>query len=150
MCSRTVPLPDRFGLTELRRRLGDLAQTGVPAEVRRFIAAEIESVGQLEVLLLLRGVADKDWTAEEVARALVMQRPAVAAWLEQMATRGLLHAADDRYRFAPPSAEVERAIDRLAESYARYRVAVIEAIFSRPSEGVTRFPDAFRIRRRDD
>lgn len=43
--------------------------TGVPAEVRRFIAAEIESVGQLEVLLLLRGAADKNWTADEVARA---------------------------------------------------------------------------------
>ena len=133
-----------------RRRLRDLAQTGVPAEVRRFIAAEIESVGQLEVLLLLRGVADKTWTADEVARALVMQAPSVATWLDQMAARGLLRAGGGGYRFAPPAADVEHTIDRLAESYATYRVAVIAAIFSRPSEGVTRFPDAFRIRRRDD
>ena len=118
--------------------------------MRRFIAAEIESVGQLEVLLLLRGVSDKSWTAEEVARALVMQAPAVAGWLEKMAARGLIAAAGDAYRFAPPTAEVERTVDRLAESYAKYRVAVIGAIFSRPSEGVTRFSEAFRIRRRDD
>ena len=124
--------------------------TGVPAEVRRFIAAEIESVGQLEVLLLLRGAADKNWTAEEVARALVMQTPSVEIWLQTMAGRGLVAAADDTYRFAPPSAEVERTIDGLAESYAKYRVAVIGVIFSRPSEGVTRFSEAFRIRRRDD
>jgi predicted transcriptional regulator len=127
-----------------------LAQTGVPVEVRRFIAAEIESVGQLEVLLLLRGVADKAWTADEVARALVMQAPSVAGWLEKMAARGLIAAAGDTYRFAPPTAEVERTIDRLAESYAKYRVAVIGAIFSKPSEGVARFSEAFRIRRRDD
>ena len=124
--------------------------TGVPAEVRRFIAAEIESVGQLEVLLLLRGAVDKNWTASEVARALVMQTPSVEIWLEKMAGRGLVAAADGRYRFAPPTAEVERTIDGLAESYARYRVAVIAAIFSKPSEGVTRFSEAFRIRRRDD
>jgi hypothetical protein len=122
----------------------------VPAEVQRFIAAEIQSVGQLEVLLLLRGAADKNWTSDEVARALVMQRPSVEAWLDTMAVRGLLAATDDAYRFAPPSGEVERTIDELAESYARYRVAVIGVIFSRPSEGVTRFSEAFRIRRRDD
>lgn len=102
------------------------------------------------MLLLLRGVADKDWTAEEVARALVMQAPSVATWLEKMAVRRLVAAAGDRYRYAPPTAEVERTIDRLAESYAKYRVAVIGAIFARPSEGVTRFSEAFRIRRRDD
>jgi hypothetical protein len=122
----------------------------VPAEVKRFIAAEIESVGQLEVLLLLRGAADKSWTAQEVARALVMQQPSAAGWLEQIAGRGLLAAADGRYRYAPPSADIEETVDRLAESYAKYRVAVIGLIFSRPSEGVTRFPEAFRIRRGDD
>jgi hypothetical protein len=62
-----------------------VAQTGVPAEVRRFIAAEIESVGQLEVLLLLRGAPDKTWTADEVERALVMQAGSATSWLEQMA-----------------------------------------------------------------
>ncbi len=122
----------------------------MPAEVKRFIAAEIESVGQLEVLLLLRGVADKSWTAEEVARALVMQAPSVEIWLDRMARRGLVESTDATYRFAPPTADVERTIDRLAESYAKYRVAVIGVIFSRPSEGVTRFSEAFRIRRRDD
>lgn len=67
-----LPTPQRgggWGPDELRHRLGGLAQTGIPAEVRRFLAAEIESVKQLEVLLLLRGIADKHWTADEVARA---------------------------------------------------------------------------------
>jgi hypothetical protein len=75
-------------------------ESGVPAPVRRFIAGHIESVGQLEVLLLLRAAADKQWTTDE-----------------------------------------------LAESYAKYRVAVIGLIFSKPSEHVRDFPEAFRLRR---
>jgi hypothetical protein len=122
----------------------------VPAEVRRFIAAEIESVGQLEVLLLLRGAPDKSWTPDEVARALVMQLASATDWLDQVAGGKLVTKSAEGYRYTPPSRETERTVDGLAESYAKYRVAVISLIFSKPSEGVTRFSEAFRIRRREE
>jgi hypothetical protein len=51
------------------------------------------------VLLLLRGAADKSWTAEEVARALVMQPASATSWLDQIASRGLVTAAVGRYRY---------------------------------------------------
>jgi hypothetical protein len=116
--------------------------------VRRFIASHIVSVAQLEVLLLLRAAADKEWTASEVARALVTQPEAAAGWLDDLAGRGLANENGGRYAYGPPDREVERTVDALAESYAKYRVAVIGLIFGRPSEGVTRLADAFRIRRR--
>jgi hypothetical protein len=119
----------------------------VPNDVVRFIAAEIESVGQLEVLLLLRGAPDKQWTPQEVARALVSQVESVGDWLDRMAGSGLLLAVDGTYRYAPATAEVERTVDALAESFAKYRVAVIGLIFSKPSEGVRSFSDAFNLRR---
>ena len=127
-----------------------MSQTGVPANVRRFIAAEIESVEQLEVLLLLRGAPDKEWTGREVARALVSQPESAANWLARLEGRGLLAASGDAYRYAPATPDVAESIDHLAESYARYRVAVIGLIFSKPSERVTVFSDAFRIRRKKD
>jgi hypothetical protein len=120
----------------------------VPAPVRGFIASHIVSVAQLEVLLLLRAAADKDWTADEVARALVTQREAAAGWLEDLTARGLARQDETGYRYAPVTPEVEGVVDALAESYANYRVAVISLIFARPSEGVTRLADAFRIRRK--
>jgi hypothetical protein len=125
-----------------------VAETGVPAPVRRFIASHIVSVAQLEVLLLLRAAADKDWTAGEVARALVTQPEAAAGWLADLTERGLARGEGGSYRYAPSSSEVERTVDALAESYASYRVAVISLIFAGPSERVTRFADAFRIRRK--
>jgi hypothetical protein len=125
-------------------------ESGVPAPVRRFIAGHIESVGQLEVLLLLRAAADKQWTTDEVARAVVTQPASAAGWLEQLAGDGLVTPEDVGYRYSPPSRDVERAIDELAESYAKYRVAVIGLIFSKPSEQVRDFPEAFRLRRPRD
>ena len=125
-------------------------ESGVPAPVRRFIAGHIESVGQLEVLLLLRAAADKAWTTDEVARAVVTQAASARGWLEQLRAHALLACTDDRYRYSPPSADAERAIDDLAESYAKYRVAVIGLIFSKPSEQVRDFPEAFRLRRPRD
>jgi hypothetical protein len=125
-----------------------VGETGVPAPVRRFIASHIVSVAQLEVLLLLRAAADKEWTADEVARALVTQSDAAAGWLENLRDRGLARHDSGRYRYSPSSRELDRTIDALAESYANYRVAVISLIFARPSERITSFADAFRIRRK--
>jgi hypothetical protein len=122
----------------------------VPAPVRRFIAGQIESVAQLEVLLLLRAATDKSWTADEVARALVMGRESAEQWLDDLTLRGFVGDDSGRFLYDPPTDEIARTIDELAESYAKYRVAVIGLIFSKPSERVTVFADAFRIRRRKD
>lgn len=122
----------------------------MPAPVKRFIAGHIESVEQLEVLLLLRGANDKTWTADEVARALVIRRESAQHWLGDLHSRGLLLKIDEGHRYDVPERETEQAIDQLAESYANYRVAVIGLIFSKPSARVTVFADAFRIRRRRD
>jgi hypothetical protein len=124
-----------------------VAETGVPTSVRGFIASHIVSVAQLEVLLLLRAAADKEWTATEVSRALVTQPEAAAGWLEDLRQRGLASESEGRYRYTPASDEVDQIVDELAESYAKYRVAVIGLIFGRPRESVTRLADAFRIRR---
>jgi len=126
-----------------------VGETGVPASVRGFIASHIVSVAQLEVLLLVRAAADKEWTAAEVARALVTQPEAAAGWLEDLAARGLASESEGRYRYNPSNPGLDQIVDALAESYANYRVAVIGLIFARPSDRITSFADAFRIRRRN-
>lgn len=129
--------------------LAHVTDTGVPVVVRQFLASEIESVTQLEVLLLARAAPDKDWTALDVGRALTIDQTLAESWLVDLAARGLVAERGAAYHFAPPSLEVELAIDALAESYARYRVTVIGLIFSKPSEQVQSLADAFRLRRRD-
>ena len=91
-----------------------MGETGVPTSVRGFIASHIVSVAQLEVLLLLRAAADKQWTATEVARALVTQPEAAAGWLEDLRRRGLASESDGRYRYTPANDELDQIVDDLA------------------------------------
>lgn len=124
-----------------------MAEPGVPASVREFVARHIESVAQLEVLLLLRAARDKEWTAREVAAALVIQPESVAAgWLDDLARRGLAREAKGSYRYEPPP-QTSATLDELAESYAKYRVTLVALIFSKPNERISHFAEAFKLRR---
>jgi hypothetical protein len=99
-------------LTQLSRAL----QRSLPTAVRRLISERIESVQQLEILLLLRAAPDKDWAPPEVARALVTQVESSQEWLEEM-TRTRFLVSDGRvYRYAPVTAELEDAVKGLAEA----------------------------------
>jgi len=116
--------------------------------VRRLIARHIHSAAQLEVLLLLRAVPDREWSVEDVARAQVSTRVMAEGLLEDLHARGFVAAYGEprRYRYAPPS-DCLGVIDSLAEAYATRRVAVVGLIFSKPSSAVMGLADAFRIRK---
>ena len=116
--------------------------------VRRFIAQHVHSAAQLEVLLLLRAVPDREWSEEDVARAQVSTPGMAAQLLEDLRTRDLVSAdgAPRRYRYAPPPALVA-VVDDLAEAYATRRVTVVGLIFSKPSPAVTGLAEAFRFRK---
>ena len=121
-----------------------------PDDVRQFLAEHISSVAQLEVLLLLRGARERQWTAEDVGKALYTTPEMVAAQLEELRARGLLTAAGDgaaRYQYWPASPELDARTERLEQTYRERRVAVITAIYSQPLDKVRTFADAFRLRK---
>jgi predicted ArsR family transcriptional regulator len=126
---------------------------GIPDHVRRFVAANIDSVGTLEVLLLLRDRHDRDWTADQVARELRSARDAAADRLDYLEAHGLLTSSDDgnpAFRYGPSRPVLSRAVDDLASCYATRRVRVISLIYSKPSDQVLSFGDAFRLRKPPD
>lgn len=114
--------------------------------MRRFIAQHVHSAAQLEVLLLLRAVPDRDWSVDEVARAQVSTSRMAEELLEDLRERGLITRDEDRFSYRPPPG-VDAVIDDLAQAYATRRVAVVGLIFSKPSSAVTGLADAFRIRK---
>ena len=126
-----------------------MAPPEIAESVRRFIAGHLESVAQLEVLLLVRAAPDKWWTAEEVARALVTRPPAATGFLQHLEATGLLERDGDGFRFAPPG-KTGAVVDELAACYATRRPTVIGLILAGPDEAVNSLADAFRIRRKRD
>jgi hypothetical protein len=115
----------------------------VPEPVRRFIAEHIESVAQLEALLLLRAAPDKWWTPDEVARALVTRPEPAAALLTHLGSHGVVEERPGEFRYV-----ARDDIDAVAEAYATRRTTVIGLIFSRPDPAVSSLADAFRFRRK--
>ncbi|WP_240481198.1 hypothetical protein [Sandaracinus amylolyticus] len=106
------------------------------------------SVEQLEILLLLRGHAERDWNAEEVAKELRIASISAGNRLADLAARGLLtEASPGRFRYAPNDPAMHAAVEGLAKVYPERRVSVIEIIFSKPNDVIRTFADAFKLRR---
>jgi hypothetical protein len=128
------------------------AAGGLPEVVRRLVAERIDSIAQLELLLLLHGSAPAEWDAKGIAAELRLDPTWAAEELAKLCRRGLCaETAEDagRYRFAPASPELANAVALLDASYADRRVAIVALIYGKPVEPIREFAEAFRIRKEE-
>ncbi len=80
-------------------------------DVQRFVAANIDSAEQLEVLLLLHRRPDRGWRAHDVSREVFTVPAAATLRLESLVGLGFLRsdgASDPEYRYQPRSDEESR------------------------------------------
>ncbi len=114
--------------------------------IEKFIYACINSVEQLEILLLLRSRRELD--AETITQELRTTSSSVEKRLSDLMRKNLvmLREQDGKrtYVYDPPSLYAD-TMDQLASLYSSHRVSVINLIFSKPSDALTGFSDAFRF-----
>lgn len=124
---------------------------GLPQDVHQFLYQNIDSVEQLEVLLLLLHSPERGWGTEEVARELYSHPASIARRLALLLGQGLLRETEPGcYQYAPRTDELHATVLHVAEMYRERRAAVVTLIASRPIENVRAFSDAFRIRRKKE
>lgn len=123
--------------------------TAFDENVRRFIARHIQSVEQLEVLLLLQRSPEREWTARQVSDALASHPYSAETRLLDLRARGLLTGRENggelTYRYAPPP-DVAPVVTSLASAYAERRTSIITLIFAKPIDSVRTLADAFVVR----
>jgi len=120
----------------------------LPADILQFIAEYLDSIGTLEVLLLLHSDPARRWTAGELSRELRSSLLSVESSLAILLGRRLaVEEAGGAYRFHAGTRALDEKTSRLAECYRERRTAVITAIFSRPTDAVRSFADAFRFKK---
>lgn len=124
---------------------------GIPDAARALISEHIESVAQLDVLLLLRTAPGRLWDAADVGKELRTSAELAEAVLARLSRGGLVAVEIDPqghpcFRFAPASSRLRASVDQLAGAYATHKTAVIALIFSGPTDSIQGFADAFRMR----
>lgn len=125
-----------------------MAETGLPENVRALILQHIESIAQLEVLLLLHGHPGRRMTADEVAKELRIGPGPASTELGRLSRDGfLVEEPIGTWRYEPADFSMARAVDDLARTYPTFRVAIVSLVFSRPGGALQGFSDAFRIRK---
>jgi hypothetical protein len=119
----------------------------VPSVVRELIADRLDSIPELEAVLLLREESTRTWTPEEAGKRLYVSTTVAAHILQQLHVRGLLLKDEEAYRYGPESEALTAAVTQLAVSYSRNLIKVTHIVHSKPSQSVRDFANAFRLRK---
>ena len=122
-----------------------MAETTIPKQIRRFIAAHIDSVGQLEALFLLRSDG-RSWRTAQLAERLYVSEAEVAELLDRLCSSGLVVRCSETYRYECRSDELRRTVDDLAQLYARQLIPITNLIHAK-TRRIRGFADAFRFRK---
>ena len=121
-----------------------MADDPVPKHLRDFIARYIDSVAQLEALLLLRSNPAERWGIEPVAQRLYIAPAEALEILQQLAGAGLLSADNGVFQYACAAAELRQTVDELVETYRRQLIPITKLIHAKPRR-IRAFADAFKF-----
>ena len=123
-----------------------MADDLISEDLRDFILRHIDSIAQLEALLLLRRNSGETWTAAKAAARLYISENEATNVLEHLCSADLLSCSDGQYRFAAQPDEQRKMVERLAEFYGRHLIQVTNLIHTKPRR-LREFSDAFKIRK---
>ncbi|MES2905887.1 MAG: hypothetical protein V4691_02485 [Pseudomonadota bacterium] len=120
----------------------------IPEDVRNFVMQKIDSVAQLECLLLLRAKPKDRWSAQDTAKNLYISEEKANELLQQLAVQGLFKIENPSlFYYQPASENMRDTVDRLAIIYSKYLLPVTHLIHSKSKTRIKEFADAFRIRK---
>ena len=121
----------------------------IPQDVARFILDRIDSIAQLEALLLLRQSPDTWWESKQVADRLYTAEGDCAPVLDGLCRQGLLVCMNEQprpvYRYKPDTGDLREMVDRLAHYYSKLLVPVSNLVHAKAKMRMEQFADAFKL-----
>ena len=124
-----------------------MADAGLPEAVRELVRRDLASMTHLDVLLLLYRSPDREWTPADAAGQLQGTVETVGHALRDLDRSGLtVRGPGGGHRYAPERPEARATVEMLADTYNRFPVQLIRAIYERPADPVQSVADAFRLK----
>ena len=117
-------------------------------EVRRFLLNQVDSVPQMEALLLIWESRPKEWTEKALAERLYIETEVVKILLPPLAQRRLVRvqgSGENRYSWQSISEEMDRLMETVACAYRLDLIRATSLIHSTASSAVREFARAFRF-----
>jgi hypothetical protein len=126
-----------------------MTSSTLSSELRRFIHT-IDSIPELEAILLLHQVSTQVWDENSIAKRLYVSNQDAAVMLQKIVAAGIckiVHEPSPGFLYAPASTELANLIDLLAIYYPRNLIEVTNMIHSRAGSNsrVQQFADAFKF-----
>jgi hypothetical protein len=121
----------------------------IPAAVLRFLEENIDTVPQLETLLLMNRAPDRSWLVAEVAAHNYITEQRAEDVLQALLRRDLVTADESppRFRFNPATAQIRDLVQELARCYQTNLSRITTFIHSKPSVSVKEFARAFDFKK---
>jgi hypothetical protein len=120
---------------------------GLPDKVLQFLAANIASVEQLEILLMLRAGHDRSWNSREIYQRVMTNVRSIEQSLKKLCEQEQVRqVSEGQYQFII-NTDLERVLEELAAAYKEMPTRILSALYGRPSSEMKAFADAFKIKK---
>jgi DNA-binding MarR family transcriptional regulator len=120
----------------------------ISEEVRKAVVLLVDSLDQLEVLLMLYREPERAWSADEAAATLGVAPGSAARLLAKMEARGVAASAassETRWRYRPAGESQAAAAALIAQAHGTRRIALINHVATLALERVRELAEAFRV-----
>jgi hypothetical protein len=122
-----------------------MSDNDIPKTIRDFVFEYIDSVEQLEILLLLESDPNKSWSLEELSGLIRSNVNSVEKRTSLLLSQGLIIKNEDsQLSFFLDNAELKQTVHSLADIYKVHRYRILEMIFS-PMKKSRDLAEAFRL-----
>jgi len=121
----------------------------IPPDVLRFLEESIDSVPQLETLLMMFAEQDRAWLVADVASRNYTSETRAVETLNALVRRHLVSSEGEppRFRFDPGKDETHALVGDLARCYQKNLSRIAMLIHSKPSTSITEFARAFDLKK---
>jgi hypothetical protein len=126
-----------------------MSPADIPQHILAFVAASIDSVPQMEALVLLWENQARAWSVEEIAARIYVSKDVAAEIVSSLQRRHFIRAEDAesarwRYDASNPNGPV---IAEVAAAYRTHLVPLATYIHSKASASVREFARAFDLKK---
>ena len=126
-----------------------MAGTGLDADLAQFLDVNIDSIPQLEILLLLHEHRGRVWTEEEIGTRIYLTVAQVSPLVRALVARGLVVATpgtEGGYAYLE-SPGLREGVERVALGYRTHLIGLTRHVHAKASRPVLDFARAFDLKK---